>query len=209
MRRPTPAPQQPHGPLPKSHWRETILTRRRALDPTVVDAENAAITAAIGAIGRELGAGATVCAYVPVGREPGGTAMLDGLAASVGRVLLPVARAPGPLEWAVYRGVDALVRAPFGLREPAPPFLPAETVAEAALLLVPALAVDRRGVRLGRGAGFYDRTLPLATGGRLVAVVRDDELVAELPEDPHDVRMHAALTPGGGLQPLGREQKPD
>ena len=45
-------------------------------------------------------------------------------------------------------------------------------------MLVPALAVDRRGVRLGRGAGFYDRSLPLAApAARLVAVVRDDELV--------------------------------
>jgi 5-formyltetrahydrofolate cyclo-ligase len=59
-------------------------------------------------------------------------------------------------------------------------------------------------VRLGRGAGFYDRSLPLAARtARLVAVVRDDELVDRLPAEPHDVRMTYALTPNGGLVALG------
>ena len=72
------------------------------------------------------------------------------------------------------------------------------------VVLVPALAVDRIGVRLGRGAGFYDRSVPLAApGARLVAVVRDDELVEQLPAEPHDVRMTHALTPSGGLTALG------
>ena len=53
-----------------------------------------------------------------------------------------------------------------GLQEPQEPWLPAEAIAEATVVFVPALAVDRAGARLGRGAGFYDRTLPLA-GRRL------------------------------------------
>ena len=78
-------------------------------------------------------------------------------------------------------------------------------MAGAAVVLVPALAVDRHGVRLGRGAGFYDRTLSLADpSAALVAVVRDDELVAHLPAEPHDVRMTHALTPGAGLTPLDK-----
>lgn len=197
--------------MTKTQWRAEILTRRGGLDTEVKAAEDSAIAAAAAALGTELGPDATVCAYVPVGREPGSTAMLDALAGTVGRVLLPVAHEPGPMRWATYLGVDALVPAPFGLREPAPPYLPPETVAEAALLLVPALAVDRRGVRLGRGAGFYDRTLALArprdgTGTRLVAVVRDDELVDELPEEPHDIRMREVLTPVGGLRRLAVEE---
>ena len=75
-------------------------------------------------------------------------------------------------------------------------------------VFVPALAVDRAGVRLGRGAGFYDRSLPLADpAARLVAVVRDDELVDELPAEPHDVRMTHALTPGRGLVELALGQQ--
>ncbi|MGH3580223.1 MAG: 5-formyltetrahydrofolate cyclo-ligase, partial [Mycobacterium sp.] len=70
-------------------------------------------------------------------------------------------------------------------------------------VLVPALAVDRRGNRLGRGAGFYDRALPLADpDARLIAVVRDDELLDEVPAEPHDVAMTHMLTPGLGVVAL-------
>ena len=100
-------------------------------------------------------------------------------------------------------GPGELTRGRWGLLEPPEPLLPASALAEAVLVLVPTLAVDRCGVRLGRGSGFYDRSL----GGRdpaarLVAVVRDDEVLDELPAEPHDVRMTDALTPHGGLIPL-------
>ena len=150
----------------------------------------------------------TVCAYVPVGSEPGTGAMIDDLAARGVTVLLPVARedtdgTPLPLQWGRHMP-GRLVEAPFGLREPPSPWLPADAVADAAVVLIPALAVDRHGARLGRGAGYYDRTLPLADrAALLVAVVRDDELVDHLPSEPHDVAMTHALTPGRGLVTLG------
>jgi 5-formyltetrahydrofolate cyclo-ligase len=97
-----------------------------------------------------------------------------------------------------------LVPAPFGLREPAPPWRPPVAIGAASVVLVPALAVDRRGNRLGRGAGFYDRALPLADpAARLIAVVRDDELIDEIPAEPHDIAMTHVLTPGWGVIPLG------
>ncbi|MFC4603341.1 5-formyltetrahydrofolate cyclo-ligase [Rhodococcus kronopolitis] len=185
----------------KNEWRERILAERRAVDAVVRAAEALAVTETALAL---AGSG-TVCAFVPVGTEPGSTELLVSLRAAGVRVLLPVAREPGPLHWATFESLETLVPARFGLREPAPPHLPPRAVADAAVVLVPALAVDRRGVRLGRGAGFYDRTLSLAgPNAKLVAVVRDTELVDVLPEDPHDVRMGWALTPGGGLQQLGR-----
>jgi 5-formyltetrahydrofolate cyclo-ligase len=65
------------------------------------------------------------------------------------------------------------------------------------------MAVDRAGNRLGKGGGYYDRALPeLPAGIRLVAVVRDVELVEGLPSEPHDVRVQAVLTPGAGLRLL-------
>jgi 5-formyltetrahydrofolate cyclo-ligase len=74
------------------------------------------------------------------------------------------------------------------------------TLAEASVLLIPALAVDRAGVRLGRGRGFYDRTLVHRDPRtRLIAVIRDEELLDELPCEPHDVPMTHALTPQRGL----------
>ena len=70
-------------------------------------------------------------------------------------------------------------------------------IAEADVVLVPALAVDRRGVRLGRGGGSYDRAL-IRARGLVVAVLHDGELQEqELPEEPHDVRVHAVLLPTG------------
>lgn len=181
----------------KAVWRTSILAARRDRSDTQRRVENDALTASARAL---AATGSTVCAYVPVGSEPGSLALLDALRATGVRVLVPLTSRDSALEWAEYTGEEGLVVADFGLREPPGPVLPAETVAQAAVVLVPALAVDRRGVRLGRGAGFYDRTLHLADpAARLIAVVRDDELVDELPEDPHDIRMTHALTPGGGL----------
>lgn len=184
--------------LTKAEFRKHILAARRAVTAEVQAAEAQALQTHLPLL---MAGVDTVCAYVPVGFEPGSVAMLDALAGV--RVLLPIARDGRPMQWGEYRPGE-LVTAPFGLREPAPPWLPAESIGEAAFVLVPALAVDRRGVRLGRGAGFYDRALPLADPtARLVAVVRDDELVDALPAEPHDVAMTHALTPGLGLLPVG------
>ena len=150
-----------------------------------------------------------VCAYVPVGSEPGSVDMLDGLLAAGARVLLPVAfehdGVPQPLRWGEYHP-GGLVEARFGLLEPPPPALGAEAVGSATVIVVPALAVDRAGVRLGRGAGYYDRSLPLADPSvRLMAVVRDEELLDVVPGEPHDVAMTHALTPGRGVVSLTPE----
>jgi len=149
----------------------------------------------------------TVCAYLPVGTEPGSIDMVDMLLRRSRRVLLPVARTTGddmplPLRWGEYRP-GALVPGPWGLLEPAEPVLPESALGEADLVIVPALAVDHQGVRLGRGRGFYDRSL----GGRdpqarLVAMVRDAEFVGELPAEAHDVPMTHVITPRGGVMAL-------
>ncbi|WP_225725694.1 MULTISPECIES: 5-formyltetrahydrofolate cyclo-ligase [unclassified Nocardia] len=188
------------GDADKHAWRIEIKARRLAITPEEHAAEAMGLVAAM----RALHPRGWVCAYVPVGDEPGSTAMLDALRAAHARVLLPITGAPGPLLWSEYEGRNSLRRAKFGLLEPTGATLPASAVGWAELILVPALAVDRRGVRLGRGAGYYDRTLAAARpDARLVAVVRDDEVVDELPEEPHDLRMGWALTPRGGLLRLG------
>ncbi|MGX9787868.1 5-formyltetrahydrofolate cyclo-ligase [Mycobacterium sp. MMS18-G62] len=191
------------GPT-KTELRADILAARRALAPQVHDAEAHALCGGLSAV---VDSGQTVCAYVPVGSEPGSIELIDSLVRRGVRVLLPVARhdaagIPMPLQWGEYRPGN-LVEGRFGLREPAAPWLAAEAIASAVVVVVPALAVDRDGVRLGRGAGFYDRSLPLADpAARLVAVVRDDELLDRLPAEPHDVRMTHALTPQRGVVAL-------
>lgn len=149
--------------------------------------------------------GSLVAAYVPAGTEPGSGALLDALVDAGFEVLLPVVAPgpPAPLRWARYSGPESLVEGRFGLLEPIGPTLPTTAVDEAALVLVPALAVDRSGVRLGRGAGYYDRSVAALDSSRLIAVVYDDELVDELPADRFDVSMGWALTPMAGFTKLG------
>jgi 5-formyltetrahydrofolate cyclo-ligase len=189
----------------KAALREQLLAARRSVPDDARAAEARALGEHLDVV---IADGALVCAYVPVGAEPGSVGLLDLVLRRAGRVLLPIARtgadgAALPLRWAEYRP-GQLVAGPFGLLEPFEPWLPASAAQAADLLLVPALAVDWQGVRLGRGRGFYDRSLvhrnPRAP---LVAVVRDDELVDELPAEPHDVPMTHALTPRQGLIALG------
>lgn len=150
------------------------------------------------------GATGCVAAYASLGTEPGTDALRSLLALSGVRVLLPVIRDDGGLDWGW--DADDLVPRDHRLAIPEPPTagLPegAQGLTEAGcrVVLVPALAVDVRGHRLGQGGGFYDRmlaTLPdVEVGGPLrVAVVHDDELLDTVPHEPHDRRMDAVLTP--------------
>ncbi|WP_325052025.1 5-formyltetrahydrofolate cyclo-ligase [Streptomyces triticagri] len=147
----------------------------------------------------ELARARTVAAYVSVGREPGTRALLDTLHARGARVLLPVLLPDNDLDWGVYRGSGRLVRAARGLLEPDGGRLGPDAVTDADTVLLPGLAVDSRGMRLGRGGGSYDRVLArLEHAGAhpaLIVLLYDDEVVAHVPEEPHDRPVHAAVTP--------------
>ncbi|GAA4810958.1 5-formyltetrahydrofolate cyclo-ligase [Tomitella cavernea] len=191
----------------KHEWRRRFRALRAAATHDALRAEADALAAAWRTeILTTLPWGATICAYVPTDAEPGDMRMLEDALASGLRVLVPVTGAPGPLSWARYTGRGALRPARYGLLEPPGPVLAPSAIAEASLILVPAVAVDLHGVRLGRGGGYYDRTLPAAApGASMVCVVGDGELVEELPEDPHDVRIGMVLTPGEGAFRIARE----
>lgn len=149
----------------------------------------------------ELADAGTVAAYVSIGSEPGTRALLDALRARGVRVLLPVLLADNDLDWAEYEGAEHLVRARLGLLEPRGPRLGVQAVLEADAVLLPGLAVDGRGMRLGRGGGSYDRVLARleAAGARphLVVLLYDEEVVARVPREPHDHPVSAVVTPGG------------
>ena len=182
-------------PATKDEWRSRLLDARRAVPPEVRATE----AAALAGYARELvGAGQTVCGYVPVGTEPGSAQMLDSLRDAGVQVLLPVVAGYAPLDWAIYDG--SLRPGPHRLLEPTGPRLGPQVIGTAAVILVPALAVDSTGIRLGRGAGHYDRSLVLAAPDAVVAgVVRDQEFLPHLPFEAHDIRMTAVLTPGRGM----------
>lgn len=75
---------------------------------------------------------------------------------------------------------------------------------EISLILVPGLAFDAKGGRLGRGAGFYDRTLAkVPEHVRRVGICFDVQIVDEVPQDPWDRKVHAILSPDKGLRSCG------
>lgn len=186
------------GAADKPALRRAVLSRRAALPPD--DRERAA-RAAVEAL-LPLADG-PVAAYLSVGTEPATGPLLDALAEASVEVLLPVLLPDGDLDWA--RAGDGVQPGPHGLLEPAGPRLGTGAVSRCTLVVVPALAVDRTGTRLGRGGGSYDRVLPRATGA-VVALLHDGEAVAELPAEPHDVRVDALVTPARGLVRLQRER---
>ncbi|MGH3779229.1 MAG: 5-formyltetrahydrofolate cyclo-ligase, partial [Pseudonocardiaceae bacterium] len=144
----------------KWELRRRLVAARRGVPAAVRDSEAAALAGAL-----LPGLPGTVCAYCPVGVEPGSPELLDGLVRRGCPVLLPVVTALGPLDWARYTGAGSLQAGPLGLLEPVGPRLGCAAIATAVLVLGPALAVARTGIRLGRGRGHDDRTLPLATPG--------------------------------------------
>jgi len=183
----------------KAGWRASLLAARSALSPADLAAAAAAVNRHV--LERLKGA-ATVAAYVPVGREPGSVELLDLLSDASMEVLLPVVVEDG-LDWAAYSGRDGLRRGTLGTREPTGPRLGKAAPSRVDAALVPALAVDLAGVRLGRGGGYYDRVLPLVRPGvPVVALLHDGELVPRLPADPWDQRVDAAITPRSGWTPL-------
>ena len=146
----------------------------------------------------------TIAAYYSIGAEPDTRGLVYALWKRGSYVLLPVLRPDGDLDWASYEGPGSLVPGPRGLREPSEPPRGVDAVARADAVLVPALAVDRAGNRLGRGGGSFDRALarvgPLIP---LIALVYDDELIDRVPAEHHDARVRAAVSPVNGMTVIG------
>jgi 5-formyltetrahydrofolate cyclo-ligase len=151
----------------------------------------------------ELQMAGTVAVYYSVGAEPETRGLVYGLWKRGTYVVLPVLREDGDLDWASYEGPESMVPGPRGLLDPGETRRGVAAVARADAVLVPALAVDRAGNRLGRGGGSFDRALarvgPLVP---LIALLYDDELVARLPAEAHDVPVRAVVRPGHGVTAL-------
>ena len=151
----------------------------------------------------EVSAAGTIAAYYSIGAEPDTRKLVFALWKRGSYVVLPVLQPDGDLDWASYEGPGSLAPGPRGLLQPVDPVRGPGTVARADVVLVPALAVDARGYRLGRGGGSYDRAL--ARVGRQVptiALLYDDELLPSVPTEPHDQRVRLVARPAAGLTRL-------
>jgi 5-formyltetrahydrofolate cyclo-ligase len=177
----------------KTRLRRELLARRRAIDPARVAAASRA------ACEHLLGHNAIrdarhVVAYACRDGELDPRALLRRLPAST-PVYLP--RAVGDLLRFHHAHPTELRPGRFGVPEPPATAPPLDPGAAGVVILVPAIALDRRGVRLGSGRGFYDRTLPGFPGAMRIGLVAEELVVDRLPEEPWDVRMDAVATDAG------------
>ena len=112
------------------------------------------------------------------------------------RVLLPITRADGLLDWTVAERDGSEVEGLFGMPEPTGELLGPIAVNDVDLMVIPAAAVDTTGMRLGWGRGYFDKTIgSMERCPPVYAVVFDDELVAEVPRDVHDQPVTGVVTP--------------
>ncbi|TYB46379.1 5-formyltetrahydrofolate cyclo-ligase [Actinomadura chibensis] len=189
--------------LPKTDLRAAVLGKRAAMPPEARAEAGRSIRDALLSL-PEMEMAGTVAAYVSVGTEPDTRGLLFALWKRGTYVILPRLLPDGDLDWASYEGPDSLVPGPRGCLEPSEPPRGVGAVASADVVLAPALAADRTGLRLGRGGGSYDRALARVGPAILtVALLYDGEIVPALRAEPHDRRVRAAVTPSDGLVRLG------
>ena len=164
---------------------------RRSLARQVADA---AERAALNFPAARLGAFPIISGYRAQGSELDPWPLMSRLAAAGGRLSLPVAvdRA-APLIFRVFEAGDGLEPDAFGIAAP----LPSAPEVTPDLVIAPVLAFDRRGNRMGQGAGHYDRTLAALRAHRPVFVLGlayAGQEVARVPSEPHDQPLDAILT---------------
>lgn len=175
--------------------RADIRDRRSGRRDTGTEALQAGLTANLLRI-TEAAEATSVACYLSNSIEPPTREFIVQAHARGIEVLLPIAREDGLLDWIAYSG-DALETAGlFGVPE-----LAGEPVSPLAIngvdvIFVPASAVDRSGMRLGWGRGYYDKMIGSMEGAPpLYAVVFDDEVLDEVPCDLHDQPVNGAVTP--------------
>ncbi|WP_138275691.1 5-formyltetrahydrofolate cyclo-ligase [Rhodoluna limnophila] len=172
----------------KQALRDDLKIRRAS---AVYDPEHAAaLNVHLAELCLSIGAQKIAC-YLPYGTEPDTELFIDWALDNDIEVVLPVAHESGELTWVIFEGEST--PGIFGFAEATGK---PGTIAGIDLAIIPALAVDQKGMRLGKGKGYYDRALAkLEEAPPLIAVVFDDELLEEIPAESHDQPVDAAVTP--------------
>ena len=177
----------------KAEARRSALARRKGADPTAAHGA---------ALARHVLArcppppGAVVAGYWPMGDEMDVRPLLAALAERGHVLALPVTPPRGqPLRFRRWRPGEALRPGPLGTSVPAE-----GEEARPDWLLVPLLAFDRAGRRLGYGGGYYDRTLAALRGAVAVGCAHSVQEVPEVPAGPEDVRLARVATETGVIE---------
>ncbi|WP_105565997.1 5-formyltetrahydrofolate cyclo-ligase [Microbacterium halophytorum] len=179
----------------KRAMRAEIRERRQLLTPAQHERAASGIREQLDALVAEHGARSVSC-YLSSPTEPGTREFLSGAMASGLRVLLPMSREDGLLDWTLAEPDGAEAQTAIGVPEAIGEVLSPMALNDVDLLLIPASAVDRDGYRMGWGRGYYDRTLgSMAHRPPAFAVVYDSELVDAVPREVHDQPVTGVVTP--------------
>ena len=180
----------------KRALRAELRERRRVSPAAKRAAASAALTQNLVDLASDLGA-RSLSAYLSTPDEPDTRDFLRWADEQGIRVLIPVSRADGLLDWAPYDG-DAEDTDVLGMPTPTTELLGPIAINEVDLILVPAAAVDRTGMRMGWGMGYFDKTLgSMEACPPVYAVIFDDEFVDSVPRERHDMPVTGVVTPGG------------
>jgi 5-formyltetrahydrofolate cyclo-ligase len=202
-RQPYPLTRADHDPADaKEALRKAIRAERTKQSPRTRSRAADAFAVVVADL-PQVRAASCVAAYASRPTEPDTTPLLERLAERGTRVLLPVLGTGLARDWAWFTtAADLQVRAPGRPPEPSGPTLGPEALAQAEVVIAPALAVDTSGGRLGQGGGWYDRVLANARPDALVvAMVFPDEVYdadeRPVPRQDHDRPVDIVATPSG------------
>lgn len=191
------APQPESDPTAqKRALRAELRERRRIRSQHEREAATADLTGQLVALTSTLGPRSISC-YLATRDEPETRPFLTWAVEQGIRVLLPVSRDDGLLDWAPFDATDEGLDV-IGMPVPTTELLGPIAINDVGLILVPAAAVDRTGMRLGWGRGYFDKTLgSMDRRPPVFAVVYDTEVLDELPHEPHDQAVDGVVTPSG------------
>lgn len=179
----------------KRALRAELRGRRRTLTSSELENATAGFTQNLVNLTNNLGA-QSLAAYLPTQDEPNVRPFLAWAREQDIRVLLPISRDDGLLDWAVLG--DAEQEGLHGMPEPVGDLLGPIAINDVDLIIVPAAAVDRTGMRMGWGRGYFDRTLgSMEKSPPVYAVIFENELVESVPTELHDKAVNGVVTPEG------------
>lgn len=176
----------------KKRLRQEMLARRRALTAEERNAMRRGLTERVLAL-PQYKAAKTILAYLALPGEADLDEVIRAALAEGKQVYVPVCLPERQMEAGQLTDMEDFIPGPYGLRDLPPGYLRGEPE-EMDLVLVPAVACDRSGARLGHGAGYYDRYLPKVPRDRRIAVLWDFQIVPQVPEGPFDQKMGGFVT---------------
>lgn len=178
----------------KRALRAELRERRHTLTAAERDAATAGFTANLQSVVLDLSARSISC-YLSSPTEPNTRPFLNWAEAHNIRVLFPVSRDDGLLDWTVGEE-QTEVQGISGAPEPQGDLLGPIAINDVDLIIVPAAAIDHTGLRMGWGRGYFDKTLgSMQKCPPVYAVVFDNEYVDEVPREVHDQPVNGLVTP--------------